>query len=84
MNSEKRTQKLLPAILMLQVLTLGSQWTGQGMISPATAAAIPDPGARQVQMVEELKQLNVKLDRLVGVLESGKLQVTVTNPDEEK
>ena len=79
-DNNKTSTKLLVAVAALQVLTLASQWTGH-TVTPAVAADIPDPGARQMAMVDELKQLNAKLDRLVGVMEGGKLQVTVTNMD---
>ncbi len=77
--------RLLVSIVALQVLTLASQWTGSSS-STANAARgeIPDPGARQMQMVDELKQMNAKLDRLVGVLEGGKLQVTTVSADPKK
>ncbi len=44
----------------------------------------PRPRRRQMQMVDELKQMNAKLDRLVGVLEGGKLQVTTVSADPKK
>lgn len=84
MSTNNRNSKLLASILVLQVLTLGSQWTGQAGVSPAVAASIPDPGARQMQMVDELKELNTKFDRFLAVVESGKLQVNVVNPEESK
>lgn len=70
------TQKLLTAVLCLQVLTLLGLWTGQ----PRTAtvqAAIPDPGAQREAQVEQAKKTNEKLDRLYDLLSSGKLTVKV-------
>jgi hypothetical protein len=42
-------------------------------------ADIPDPGAQRVAQTEELKSMNQKLDRLVSLMESGRLKVEVTN-----
>ncbi len=84
----KTTSRLLGTIVVMQALTLLGQWTATPSLStPALAAnpsSFPDPGARQVQMVEELKALNGKMDRLLTVLESGKLQVQAVEPDEKK
>lgn len=85
------TNRLLAGVMVLQVLTLAGLWTGAPSAGVAQAAGgrdggsgIPDPGARQMQMIDELKQVNVKLDRLVTVLESGSLQVRVAEGDEKR
>ena len=70
------TQKLLTAVLWMQVLTLLGLWTGQ----PRTAsvqAAIPDPGAQREAQVEQQRKTNEKLDKLIELLSSGKLKVQV-------
>ena len=72
----KTTTRLLTAVVVLQVLTLAGLWTGQPRVSQAEAS-IPDPGGQREQMIAELKATNAKLDRLVGLLESGKLEVKV-------
>ena len=72
------TQKLLTAVLCLQVLTLMGLWTGQ----PRTAtvnAAIPDPGAQREAQVEQQRKTNEKLDRIIDLLGSGKLKVQVAS-----
>ncbi|QOV90231.1 hypothetical protein [Humisphaera borealis] len=73
------TQKLLTAVVVLQGMLLAGQWLGS---SPAMAAKsgelnLPDPGARQLQMIEELKALNGKVDKLHAALTSGQLRVKV-------
>jgi hypothetical protein len=78
------SQRLLTAVVSLQVLTLFTQWTGNSTLAPAVAADIPDPGARQMQMVDELKSLNSKLARLTDFLEGGKLKVVPVDPDQKK
>ena len=35
-------------------------------------------------MVDQLKELNGKMDKLIALLESGNLQVKVASPDEKK
>ena len=78
------TQRLLTAVVALQVVTLFTSWTGNSTLAPTVAADIPDPGARQMAMVDELKQLNSKLGRLTDFLESGRLKVVVPDPDQKK
>jgi hypothetical protein len=83
------THKLLTAVLVLQVLTLLNLWFG-GPISKAQAQ-IPDAGAQQLQIIDELKSSNDllkgmddKLDKMVTLFQSGKLQVVVSKPDDNQ
>jgi hypothetical protein len=72
------TNKLLVVVVALQGMLLLGQWTGSSLVEarPANAQVnIPDPGARQLQMVEELKGLNAKVDRLTALLQSGEVTV---------
>jgi hypothetical protein len=78
----KNASRLLIVVIVLQSLTLLGQWTGSPRIAPASAQ-IPDPGAQRLQMVDEQKATNQKLDRLINLLESGKLQVIASMPDEK-
>ena len=82
MQNTNTTPRLLTAVLVLQGLTLVGLWTGQPRAGDAHAA-IPDPGAQREAMVAEQKVTNEKLDRLVSLLESGKLKVVVDNEDEK-
>lgn len=43
----------------------------------AVAAGIPDSGAQAQQQIDQLVELNKKVDKLQGFLESGKLVVDV-------
>lgn len=75
----------LTVVVVLQGMILLGQWTGGGSLAVARAEnTLPDPGARQMQMVEELKASNAKLERIIAILESGNLQVQVAQPDENK
>ena len=82
--SKSNTQRLLTAVVALQVVTLLTSWTGNSTIKPAVAADIPDPGSRQMQMIDELKQLNSKLGRLTDFVESGRVKVVVSESDQKK
>jgi hypothetical protein len=84
-----KTQKLLTAILVLQVLTILNQWFGSPISK--VQAQIPDAGAQQLQIIDQLKSSNdllkgvdEKLDKLVTIFQSGKLQVVVSKPDENQ
>lgn len=81
-SQNKTTAKLLAWVLVLQVLTLAGQWAGSSFGTKQAQAQIPDAGAQRMAMVEELKSTNSKLDRLIALLESGKLQVQAVVPDE--
>jgi hypothetical protein len=79
-----KTSKLLVAVIALQGLILIGQWTGGTAMLSSAQAQVPDPANRQMQMIDELKQLNGKMDELIGVLRSGDLQVKVAKTEEEK
>lgn len=75
--------RLLAWIVVLQVLTLIGQWTGRGTGSPATALAqVPDAGAQRLEIIDQLKGMNQRLDRLTDLLAGGNLQVKLAkDPD---
>ena len=70
-------------VVVLQGLILIGQWTGQGYLTSAQAQ-VPDPANRQLQMIEELKSANAKLDQVVSILQGGDLQVKVVKSEENK
>ena len=80
-----KTQKLLIAVIVLQSLVLLGQWTGSTVAAPRSAEAQSSGGTmmgssqRDMAMIEELKALNAKVDRLTSTLESGKLTVQVVS-----
>ena len=78
-----KTHKLLAVVIVLQGLVMLGQWTGSGYLTSAQAQ-VPDPANRQMQMIDELKSINGKLDELVGLLKGGDVQVKVAKPDENK
>jgi hypothetical protein len=81
----KNNSKLLAIVIVLQALTLAGQWvTGPATFVPTASAQVPDAGAQRNQMIDELKSMNEKMDKLVSIFESGNLQVRVASPDENK
>lgn len=72
-----RNNKLFTAILILQGVVIAGLWAGNGGVAHARPDVLPDPGARQLQMIDELKAVNVKLDRLATLLQAGEIKVTV-------
>jgi len=79
-----KSTKLLTVVVVLQGLILMGQWLGSPtMVSPAQAQ-VPDAGAQRFEMITELKSLNGKMEKLIAVLESGKLEVKVAHADDNK
>ncbi|MCS7033545.1 MAG: hypothetical protein NZ561_06065 [Phycisphaerae bacterium] len=78
-----KSSRWLGVIVVLQGLILLGQWTGGPRIS-TVHAQVTDPGAQRLAIVEELRKTNSRLDRIIDLLESGKLQVSVPLPDEKK
>ena len=65
-------------------LILISQWTGQNPVLTTPAyGQIPDAGGQRQQIIDELKQLNGKMDGLMSTLKSGDVQVRVPKEDKK-
>lgn len=77
------TQRALTIVIVLQALTLLSQWVGAPSL-PQSQAQVPDGGAQRAATIEELKSVNSKLDKLITVLTDGNLKVRMVQPDEKK
>jgi cell division protein FtsB len=76
-----KTSRLLAAVVVLQVLILGSLWTSH-QVSPAVAQ-VPDAGAQQQKQIEELQAVNARLEKVIDLLGSGKVQVRVIRAEEK-
>lgn len=75
------TSRLLVAVLVLQGLILAGQWFGSGPNYVSSAhAQIADPARDRQQLLDEAKQTNAKLDKLIELLRSGEIQVKVAQP----
>lgn len=73
------TNRLLAAVLVLQVITLAGQWSGHAGSNEARADLPPDPAAQRIAQTQAMNDISRKLDRLVTILESGRLEVKVSN-----
>ncbi len=76
--------KLLTAVLLLQGLLLAGQWLGTPTVAAPAHAQIPDGGSQRREMIDELRTLNGKMDKLIGLLESGKVEVRVAPAEENR
>jgi hypothetical protein len=79
-----KNAKLLTVVLVLQGVILAGQWLGAPALVSPVQAQIPDAGGQRNEMIKELTALNGKMDRLIGILESGKLEVKVAGADDNK
>jgi hypothetical protein len=78
-ETHMKTTKLLTVIVILQGLILMGQWLGTPSVLSPAQAQIPDAGAQRMQIVRELEALNAKTDKMLSLLDSGKLQVHVVD-----
>jgi hypothetical protein len=78
MNRNDRTVRfllgLIAALLAVNLLVQMNQSAAPRM---ALGAGIPDSGAQMQAVVDQVTELNKKVDRLDSFLESGKLTVNV-------
>jgi len=79
-----KSTKLLVIIAVMQGLTLVGQWMGQPSMVSTAQAQVPDSGAQRERMIDEMKSMNSKLDRLVSLLESGSVQVKSVVVDDQR
>jgi hypothetical protein len=76
------SSRLLAAVVVLQGLILASLWT-KGPVTPAHAQ-IPDAGGQRAMMIDELKKMNDKMDKMSDLLRSGEVQVRIPKADDKK
>lgn len=76
--------RTLTVIVILQGLILAGQWLGTPSVVTPAHAQIPDAGGQRLEMISEMKALNNKMDKLIGILESGKLEVKVSVADDKQ
>lgn len=70
-------EKVLGAVVILQGLLLCAQFSGGTSHAARGDLNLPNPSERQLEIIDELKQVNAKLDHLVSTLQSGDVQVQV-------
>ena len=78
-----KTSKLLGIVIVLQVLLLIGQWVAPTASTARADIPLPNPSERQLAMLDELRTLNGKMDRLISVLQSGNLEVKVAKSDKK-
>jgi hypothetical protein len=78
-----KTSKLLGIVIALQVLLLIGQWVAPSSSTARADIPMPNPSERQLAMLDELKTLNGKVDRLIGLLQSGTVEVKVAKSDKK-
>ena len=84
-----RTLRYANFIMTVLAILLGVQlWTTWMTTPPAAssaqAAGIPDGGAQRLMIVDQLKLLNQKTNKLNGLFTSGKARMTITAAPEKK
>lgn len=80
-----KTSKMLGFVIVMQAVILIGQWTGQPAVRSAKAdVSLPNPGERQLAILDELKSLNSKMDHLISITQSGDMKVEVTKVDKNK
>jgi hypothetical protein len=86
-NLEKQlvgTRVMLGVIAFLLAGNLVVNMTEGGRGRTAVAAGIPDSGAQMQAIVDQLTELNKRVDKLQSYVESGKMTVNVKDPKGEK
>ena len=86
-SPDRSIRMLLAVIAVLLTANLLVQMNATPRLQAASAPAggIPDSGAQFQAMVDGIKELNSKVDRVQTFMESGKLSVKVTEmPKAEK
>jgi hypothetical protein len=82
-GNQSSNQKWIGVVIALQIMTVLGQWVGTPRATPAMAQ-VPDAGLQRIQIIEQIKGTNDRLDKLIALLSGGNLQVKVAKPDETK
>lgn len=91
MRSVRYLNAILTVLAVLLALNLWVTWAatpgGEALSwagpAEAQAAGIPNAGEQRKQMIDLLKALNVKVNQLTELVESGKVRVQVEAPPNE-
>lgn len=78
-----KSAKMLTVVVLMQALILVGQWLGSPRMVSSANAQVPDAGGQRLEMITELKSLNGKMERMISLLESGKLEVKVAKADDK-
>ena len=83
-SNNRSVRVLLGAIVFLLGANLLVQMNQAGGTRTAIAAGIPDSGAQAQATIDQLSELNKRVDKLQSFLESGNLSVKLKEPRAEK
>jgi hypothetical protein len=83
-RTDRSTRLLLGVIAMLLGINLLVQLGSAAGPNTARAAGIPDSGQQFQSMIDQLTELNKKVDKMQAYFESGALTVKVKEPKAEK
>ncbi len=79
-NDKSNPNRWLVGLVVLQGLLLAAAWSDRS--GPAQAAAqVANPAEQRSRQIDELEAVNLKMDRLLTLLESGQLQVRAKPAD---
>lgn len=76
-------KKSLAIVGVLVLVTAFVVQAGQGEPASRMNAMIPDAAAQRNEMIEELRALNARLDKLTDLLASGKVSVEAKREPKE-
>jgi hypothetical protein len=81
-DKNRGVQIMLGVVAGLLALNLASSWFES---SPriAQAAGLPDSGAQLERLIDETSKLNKTSEKILALLDSGKLKVQVEKPAEK-
>ncbi len=77
------TRFCLTAIVVLLTLLIVGLWAGEPLPTGAASAVaadrsvLPNAGAQRKDMLEAIQGTNRKLDQIIALMQSGKVQVTL-------
>ena len=78
-----KTNQMLATVIVLQGLTLVGQRLGPGGYTSTAHAELPNPGERQLAILDEIKGTNARLDRMLTMLGTGEVQVRIAKAEEK-
>lgn len=79
-----RRPNWIAVVVLLQLVIVAGQWLGSPRTLSVAEAQITDPGRDRMQMLDVLRGIDAKLEKMNDLLASGKLQVRTTAADEGK
>jgi hypothetical protein len=79
-----KTSKLLVVMMILQLVIIAGQWLGTPSVIGTAQGQQIDAARDRVQTLEAMRSIDGKMDKLIDLLDSGKLQVQVVAPDDSK